>query len=409
MLNRPIPKSSKLGVVGLLVVIITGVFLLPMAKAEKVSDETSDKPTSVRLVVSSSSMTFEGQQVSWEKLPSLLEKISNRSNTIFEMAITTKKIDFERYEDAKNKAGKLVEQFGFESLSFVGVKPMGSKGGSSDSSEPISATKIREKPRTIRAKPVAGGSPIVVSTTPVVFANDVSPELKKITVTFDQPMMNLSWSWVGGGDTYPETTGKPRYDHSKTTCSLPVKLEPGKVYWIGINSPQFNNFQTEMGVPAAPYAILFATKDKDDNPTPIPDDFIKEAREINIPPQEAKAPANKEQLIEAAVDCAVDWLKLVDDGQYDKSWDEAAEFFKKSLPKKQWNTALKISREPLGKLISRELISTYYATELPAAPDGEYVVITFKATYENKEAALDQVTPMLEKDGTWRVSGYYIS
>ena len=35
MLNRPIPKSAKLGILGLLVVIITGAILLPMAKAGK--------------------------------------------------------------------------------------------------------------------------------------------------------------------------------------------------------------------------------------------------------------------------------------------------------------------------------------------------------------------------------------
>ena len=123
--------------------------------------------------------------------------------------------------------------------------------------------------------------PLVVKTTPAAFDNSVSHELMEITVTFDQPMMNLSWSWVGGGDTFPEKAGEPRYDRSKTTCSLPVKLEPGKFYWVGINSPQYKYFQTNMGIAAQPYVILFATKDKTENPTAIPENFIEEAREIN--------------------------------------------------------------------------------------------------------------------------------
>lgn len=139
----------------------------------------------------------------------------------------------------------------------------------------------KPKARSTYQRRSSRSAPQVVSTNPVAFSNDVSPGLKKITVTFDQPMMNLSWSWVGGGETFPETTGRPRYDSKKMTCTLPVKLEAGKFYWIGINSPQFTNFQTEKGVPAVPYVILFATKDKEGNPTDIPEDFIEEAEEIN--------------------------------------------------------------------------------------------------------------------------------
>jgi hypothetical protein len=43
-----------------------------------------------------------------------------------------------------------------------------------------------------------------------------------------------------------------------------------------------------------------------------------------------------------------------------------------------------------------------------SAPDGEYVVIQFEASFENKKSAIETVTPMLDKDGNWRVSGYYV-
>jgi hypothetical protein len=126
-------------------------------------------------------------------------------------------------------------------------------------------------------------NPKVIRTTPVSLSNDVSPDLKEITVTFDQLMMNLSWSWVGG-DLYPKTTGSPSYDKNRTTCTLPCELEPGKIYWIGVNSPRFKNFQTELGVPAVPYAILFATKNTDGRPTPIPENYIEEAKRVNSQP-----------------------------------------------------------------------------------------------------------------------------
>jgi hypothetical protein len=47
-------------------------------------------------------------------------------------------------------------------------------------------------------------------------------------------------------------------------------------------------------------------------------------------------------------------------------------------------------------------------TSLPGAPDGDYVVIRFATSFEKKKSAIETVTPMRERNGTWRVSGYYI-
>jgi hypothetical protein len=44
----------------------------------------------------------------------------------------------------------------------------------------------------------------------------------------------------------------------------------------------------------------------------------------------------------------------------------------------------------------------------PGVPDGEYVVIQYEVSYENKKAAVETVTPMLDKDGKWRVAGYFM-
>ena len=63
---------------------------------------------------------------------------------------------------------------------------------------------------------------------------------------------------------------------------------------------------------------------------------------------------------------------------------------------------------PLGELISRTIKNSTYTTSLPGAPDGEYVVIQFSTSFAKKMQIIETVTPMLEKDGVWRVSGYYI-
>jgi len=102
------------------------------------------------------------------------------------------------------------------------------------------------------------------------------------------------------------------------------------------------------------------------------------------------------------------WLSLVDSGKYAESWHNASSYFKKAIEIDQWEKALGSVREPLGRLISRKAISQKYLKTLPGAPDGDYVVIQYKSSFENKKSAIETVTPSLEEDGSWRVSGYYI-
>ena len=110
----------------------------------------------------------------------------------------------------------------------------------------------------------------------------------------------------------------------------------------------------------------------------------------------------------AAVTAAEQWLLLVDEGKYDQSWREAAEYFKNAVSQDKWHQSLQAVRSPMGKLISRKVKTQVYKTSLPGAPDGEYVVIQFETSFKNKKAAVETVTPMMDEDGVWRVSGYYI-
>jgi Protein of unknown function (DUF4019) len=110
----------------------------------------------------------------------------------------------------------------------------------------------------------------------------------------------------------------------------------------------------------------------------------------------------------AALTAAMKWLAIVDRGRYCESWQRASEFFRNAVPQEQWEQSLRAVRKPLGRLISRKLTGKVYTTSLPGAPDGEYIVIQFASSFENKKSAVETATPALDKDGVWRVSGYYI-
>ena len=118
-----------------------------------------------------------------------------------------------------------------------------------------------------------------------------------------------------------------------------------------------------------------------------------------------QAQMKPEQLAHQSSDA---WLALVDSGKYPGSWQEASQIFKAAVTKEQWQSALRGSRDPLGKMLSRKLKSATYTKTLPGAPDGEYVVIQYESSFEHKQSAVETVTPTLDKDGKWRVSGYYI-
>src|SRR5439155_185766 len=74
----------------------------------------------------------------------------------------------------------------------------------------------------------------------------------------------------------------------------------------------------------------------------------------------------------------------------------------------QWVTSVARVRGSLGSLKSRRLVSAKYARSLHGAPDGEYVVIQFATSFEKRAEATETVTPMKDRDGRWRVSGYFI-
>ncbi len=102
------------------------------------------------------------------------------------------------------------------------------------------------------------------------------------------------------------------------------------------------------------------------------------------------------------------WLKLVDAGDYTASYEQASTLFKDHVSAATWVQQVGAVRKPLGAVVSRQVKAAQYATSLPGAPDGQYVVIQYRTSFANKKAAIETVTPMLDQDGHWRVSGYYI-
>jgi len=109
-----------------------------------------------------------------------------------------------------------------------------------------------------------------------------------------------------------------------------------------------------------------------------------------------------------AIESGQQWLTLCDQANYSESWETAATYFKNAVKKEQWEQMAAAVRKPLGKVGKREVKSQKYQTTAPGAPDGEYVIIQFSTTFENKKESTETVTMMMDKDRGWRAAGYFV-
>lgn len=105
------------------------------------------------------------------------------------------------------------------------------------------------------------------------------------------------------------------------------------------------------------------------------------------------------------------WLGVMDAGKYAEGWDAASAFFKGAVPKAKWEELSKSARGPsglLGTLKGRKLKSAAFTRTPPGgAPPGEYVIVQFDSQFERRPG-VETVTTIHEKDGSWKIAGYFI-
>jgi CubicO group peptidase (beta-lactamase class C family) len=103
------------------------------------------------------------------------------------------------------------------------------------------------------------------------------------------------------------------------------------------------------------------------------------------------------------------WLALIDKGDYAKSWETAADSFRKTVTKNDWEATAKQVRQPLGDLVSRKVSSTNQTEKLPGMPDGSYFVAVFNTSFAGMDSAVETVIFTEEKKGRWKAAAYLIT
>jgi len=102
------------------------------------------------------------------------------------------------------------------------------------------------------------GPPRVARLEPENGATEVDPSLAELRVTFDREMAE-GWSWVTEGGSFPEMAGNAFQSPDRRQAVLPVRLEPGRVYVVWLNSEQHRDFRDPQGRALAPLRWTFTT------------------------------------------------------------------------------------------------------------------------------------------------------
>jgi len=112
---------------------------------------------------------------------------------------------------------------------------------------------------------------------------------------------------------------------------------------------------------------------------------------------------------ESQIQASLSWLRLADDAQYTRSWDEASVLFQKAVDRLVWSQKLQSVRAPLGEMVTRDLESARLIVDPAGQPDGEYLVLSYESSFESKRRAIETHTLVFEAStNLWLSAGYFI-
>jgi len=133
------------------------------------------------------------------------------------------------------------------------------------------------------------------------------------------------------------------------------------------------------------------------------------AQQSTMPKARPTATPDTPEIAKAKADARVvaeKWLALIDAGEYDKAWKETSQYFRDTVPQYAFVDGMKDTYSKFGKLVSREARESKYATSISGAPDGKYVAVAYRSSFQKIKRTSEYVTAMVDRDGKWRIAGY---
>lgn len=125
----------------------------------------------------------------------------------------------------------------------------------------------------------------------------------------------------------------------------------------------------------------------------------------------ARTPTDAVARLQGSEQAASEVLRLLDGARYPESWAGASEIFRTRIARDDWARNAAAARVPLGAVARRKLRSLHYTTTLPKEQDllaGDYVTLIYDSQFSNKADVAENLIAVRERDGVWRLAGYFI-
>jgi hypothetical protein len=104
---------------------------------------------------------------------------------------------------------------------------------------------------------------------------------------------------------------------------------------------------------------------------------------------------------------ALEWLTLVDAGNYPAAYAMEPARLRAATTEEQFIRSMEGRRVPFGRVFSRSFMGAAFTRKLTGSPDGRYESILFRTSFENKKIAAERVI-LSHESGQWRVVDYRV-
>jgi hypothetical protein len=102
---------------------------------------------------------------------------------------------------------------------------------------------------------------------------------------------------------------------------------------------------------------------------------------------------------------ALQWLSLLDAGQYQEAYRARVPRITTDQLHEHFLEWMRATRAPFGRARAREFRQVKHTHALVGSPDGNYELISFKTSFEHKSEAQEMVV-LTSETGKWKVSDY---
>ena len=102
------------------------------------------------------------------------------------------------------------------------------------------------------------------------------------------------------------------------------------------------------------------------------------------------------------------WLNWVDNEEYDKAWHAASQKLNGKYTREVFVKEMTKHRALVGRVSSRKLNEQKYTSRIRFLPEGEYVILTFDATRDDKTGLVEVVVCEKGSDGKYTVVDFYL-